>query len=196
MLTTSEAKPKGVAVSRTRAVHGADATIVSGIPVTTIARTLVDLAAVLGDEALGRVCHEALVRDRATPRKAEAVLVRRPTSPGAARLRRLLHGDEPLLLSRLESRFLQLLRGANLPLPQTNRQAGGHWVDCRWPERFLTVELDGYRFHNSRQAWEKDRARERAARARGDEHRRYTWADVVDRPEGTLAELRALLAPR
>jgi very-short-patch-repair endonuclease len=66
-------------------------------------------------------------------------------------------------------------------------------VDCRWPEVRLTVELDGYRYHNSRHAWERDRQREREARARGDEFRRYTWADVYEEPAATVAELRRLL---
>jgi len=56
------------------------------------------------------------------------------------------------------------------------------------------VEIDGYRYHRSRHAWERDRLREREARARGDEFRRYTWADVHDEPQSTIAELRRLLA--
>jgi len=55
------------------------------------------------------------------------------------------------------------------------------------------VELDSYTFHNSRHAWEQDRRREREARARGDEFRRYTWADVFEHPAPTIAQLRALL---
>jgi very-short-patch-repair endonuclease len=68
-----------------------------------------------------------------------------------------------------------------------------HYVDCRWREQRLTVELDSYRFHRSRRAWEQDRERERAARARGDKFRRLTWRDVVEDPGATVSELRALL---
>jgi hypothetical protein len=67
-------------------------------------------------------------------------------------------------------------------------------VDCRRPDRRLTVELDSYTYHRSRHAWEQDRRREREAYARGDEFRRYTYGDVFERPEPMLAELRALLA--
>ena len=98
-----------------------------------------------------------------------------------------------MALSKLESRFLALLRSAKLPLPVTNRAAGGRRVDCRWPDLALTVELDGYRFHSSRHAWEQDRRREREARARGDEFRRYTYGDVYGEPAAMLAELRRLL---
>jgi very-short-patch-repair endonuclease len=75
----------------------------------------------------------------------------------------------------------------------TNRLAGGRRVDCRWPEHRLTVELDGYRFHRSRYAWEQDRRREREAYARGDEFRRYTYGDVVEQPQLMLRELEELL---
>ena len=92
------------------------------------------------------------------------MLARRPHSPGAAALRAVLHGDVHVTLSKLERRFLARLRAAGLPLPQTNRPAGGRRVDCRWPELRLTVELDSYRYHRSRHAWEQDRRREREAR--------------------------------
>jgi hypothetical protein len=58
----------------------------------------------------------------------------------------------------------------------------------------LTVELDSYRFHNSRHAWEQDRRREREARARGDDFRRYTYGDVRENPKPMLRELRSRLA--
>jgi hypothetical protein len=186
---------RGVKTRRSR-VDAADATTFRAIPVTTLPRTLVDLAAVLEPDALARACHEAEVRHRTSPGQVDAVLGRRPKSPGAANLRAVLRGDAPIILSRPEKRFLGLLREDGLPLPQTNRPAGGRYVDCRWPRHRLTVELDGYRYHHSRHAWEQDRRREREARARGDEFRRYTWGDVFESPEQTLAELRTLLRPR
>ena len=106
----------------------------------------------------------------------------------------MLWGDEQVTLSALERRFCTLLREAGLPLPVTNRPAGGRYVDCRWVERRLTVELDGFRYHSSRHAWELDRRREREAYARGDDFRRYTWGDVFERPASTLAELQAVLS--
>jgi hypothetical protein len=97
-------------------------------------------------------------------------------------------------LSRLERTFLALLRREGLPLPQTNRVAGEHRVDCRWPDHGLTVELDSYRYHSSRHAWEQDHRRERAAYARGDQFRRYTYGDVFEDTAPMLAELRELAA--
>jgi very-short-patch-repair endonuclease len=171
-----------------RAVH-------RGIPVTAVPRTLVDLAADLSLDDLARACHEAGVRYRTTPAQVAAVLARRPANvPGATKLRRIISGDVRVALSALERRFLELLRENGLELPRTNRPAGTYRVDCRWPERRLTVELDSYRFHSSRHAWEQDRRREREARARGDALYRYTWGDVFEEPAQMLAELHALLA--
>jgi len=161
-----------------------------------VARTLVDLAGDLSEDELARACHEAGVLYRTTPAQVAAVLERRPHTPGARTLRLVMGGEIPVTLSALEARFLALLGSHDLPLPVTNREAGGRRVDCRWPEARLTIELDGYRFHNSRYAWEQDRLREREARARGDEFRRYTYGDVVEDPRAMLTELRALFSPQ
>lgn len=186
---------RGVITHRVRRIDPKDATVVRKIPVTTVPRTLVDLAPDMAEGDLARVCHEAGVRYRTTPRHVSAVLARRPNARGVAKLHRIMSGDTPLLLSKLEAGFLRRLRAAGLPSPRTNRPAGGHYVDCRWPAHALTVELDSYRFHHSSHAWEEDRRRERAARARGDAFRRYVWTDVFEAPEQMLAEVRALLLP-
>ena len=192
----TERRIKGVKTRRARCGEANDATRWRGIPVTTVPRTLVDLSSVLSFEDLARACHEAGVRHGTTPGQVDAVLRRRPKSPGAKKLRRVLHGDTHVTLSALERRFLERLREAGLPTPITNRPVGGRRVDCRWPGHGLTVELDSYRYHRSRHAWELDRRREREAHARGDEFRRYTYGDVLDAPQPMLAELRALLLDR
>ena len=163
-----ERRVTGVVTTRSRVVERAEH---RGIPVTTVARTLVDLASSLPLHDLARAGHEAGIKYRTTPGQVEEVLARRPTAPGAGNLRKVLHGDVPVTASVLERRFLRLLTDRNLPLPITNRPAGSFRVDCRWPEQGLTVELDSYRFHNSRHSWEQDRRREREARARGDDFR-------------------------
>lgn len=192
--TPTERRIPGVITHRARSGKLRDGLLWNRIPTTTVARTLVDLARALGPEALARACHEAEVRHRTTPADVMVVLARRPTSPGARALRAILLGEVRVTLSALERRFLERLSEADLPLPETNRRASGRRVDCRWPDRQLTIELDGYRYHSSRHAWEQDRRREREARARGDEFRRYTYGDVVEDPRLMLAELRALLA--
>jgi hypothetical protein len=192
--TTADRRPKGVIVHRLRHLDRLDVSVFRGIPITTLPRTIVDLAATHNLDDLARICHEAAVRYRLAPRMAYASLARRPNTPGAEKLHRILRGDVDLTLSELERSFLVLLRSAGLPLPETNRQAGGRYVDCRWPAHRLTVELDSYTYHHTRHAWEQDRRREREARARGDEFRRYTYGDVTDEPGVVVAELRPLLA--
>jgi hypothetical protein len=187
----NERRIEGMQVRRSRGLDVCDAFIWRGVPVTTVARTMVVLASVLSLSALARAFHEAGIRYGTTPADVEAVL-RRRKSHGAANLRAVIHGDEPVLLSFLERRFRRLLRDAGLPLPVTNLPAGGRRIDCRWPDHRLTVELDSYRFHRSRHAWERDRRREREARARGDDFRRFTFGDV-EQPRAMLAELRSVL---
>jgi very-short-patch-repair endonuclease len=193
VLTRTERRIPGVRTRRARSLDPRDATKRNGIPVTTVPRTLVDLAAELTDPELARACHEAGVKYRTTPKQVGEVLQRRRGSPGAGKLRRVIQGDVKVTLSKMESRFLNVLRAHGLPLPITNRPAGAHRVDCRWPEHRLTVELDSYRFHNTRHAWEADRRREREAHARGDQLRRYTYGDVFEDPVPMLNELRPLL---
>jgi len=184
----------GVITHRYRKLHPTEAMRWRNVPVTSVARTLVDLAAVLSLDELARACHEAGVRYGTTPAHVEAVLSRRPSARGAGKLREILRGDARVSLSKLESGFHDFLRAEGLPLAETNRPASGDRVDCRWPEYRLTVELDSYRYHNSRHSWEGDRRRERKARARGDEFRRFTWADVFENQRYMRAELRKLLS--
>jgi hypothetical protein len=190
---TQRARRADVIGDRDGGMQLPDATCWRGIPVTTVPRTLVDLASVLPEDELARAFHEAAVRHRTTPTKVEHVLTRRHNWPGAIKLRHVIWGIAPVSLSKLEGSFIALLRKAGLPLPETNRLVDGRYVDCRWQEHRLTVELDSYRYHHTRHAWEADRQRERQARARGDEFRRYTWFDVHEDPKPMLADLQQLL---
>jgi hypothetical protein len=176
---------RGVVTHRARRI---ESTTFRAVPVTTVPQVLVDLAARLSLDDLARACHEADVKYGTKPRHVQALLNRQP---GATNLKAILFGDFRLTLSKLEREFLRRLQAAGLPLARTNKVASGRYVDCRWPDHRLTVELDSYTFHNSRHAWERDRAREREARARGDDFRRFTYDDVFTRWPAVEAELRA-----
>ena len=185
---------EGVVTRRSRReLRPRDRTLWRGIRVTSVAQTLVALAARLSPPDLARAFHEAGIRHHTTPEQVEEALGRRPNAPGAAELRHVTRGDVHVTLSHLERRFLSLVAAFGLELPETNRRAGTKRVDCRWPGARLTVELDSYRYHRSRHAWEQDRRREREARSRGDEFRRYTYDDVFHHPEATIEDLRRLL---
>ena len=184
----TERRIKGVKVRRVRRLGKGNGTVWRGVPVTTVPATLVRVCSpsLLSFDELARAAHEATVRYEVTQ-----------VEGAPQRLRAILEGDAPILLSRLERGFRARLREEGLPLPITNRPAGAHYVDCRWPEHRLTVELDSYRFHKTRHAWEQDRRRDREARRRGDRFRRYTWRDAFEEPTDMLTELNEiLLAPR
>jgi hypothetical protein len=193
VVSLDDRQVRGVINHRVRNLDPREITRYRAIPITTTARTVVDLAATLELADLARACHEARVQHRLTAGAVGEVVRRRHRTTGIRKLRAIYEGDHRLTLSRLEDGFLALLRERGYPLPITNRRTGAHYVDCRWPEHRLTVELNSYRFHGSRHAWEEDHARARAARKRGDEFRPYTWADVFEDSDFMLAELAALL---
>ncbi len=166
---------------------------VRGIPCTTPARTIVDLAPAMDDDSFARLCHEAGVKYRTTPRQVKTVMARRGRCNGANRIRRVMAGETKVALSVLERAFLDVLEAEGLPLPDTNTRVGNHRVDCRWVDQGVTVELDSFRYHNSKHSWDHGYGREREARARGDEFRRFTYDDVFEDQTYMLAELRKLL---
>jgi hypothetical protein len=193
VVVAADRRVRGVIVHRVRSLPDEEVEVRDRIPVTTIARTLVDLASVCPLHELARIHHEARVRFHLEPEAVDEVLDRRPNAPGAALLRAVVHGDTPLLLSRLERGFRRFLRDHGFPMPQFNRPEGAHYVDCRWPEHRFTVELDSFRFHNTRKAWESDHDRARAAHRRGDRFRRFTWRDVFEDQAYMHAQLEARL---
>jgi hypothetical protein len=105
VVARTERRIEGVLVWRSRGLDACDRLVWRGVPVTSVARTIVDLASVLSLNALARAFHEAGIRYDTTPAHVEAVLRRRRRRPGAANLRAVIDGDEPVLLSALERRF-------------------------------------------------------------------------------------------
>lgn len=165
-----------------------------GVPVTSPARTILDIAAGEGRAAaeqalLGAEAREARIRD-----DLAALLARRPRRAGAAAVRKLLATGPALTRSELERRFLALVRATGLPEPRTNARVGGFEVDCAWPAERVAVELDGHAFHASRAAFERDRARDRALQAAGWRVVRVTWRQLAEDAYAVVDDLAALLA--
>ena len=177
----------GIVIHRVKALHPYDTTEREGIPITSVPRVLLDLAPRLPPPDLARACHEAWVHHRTTPIHVEACIARSSHKPGIAKLRRALGSD--VTLSDLEDAFLILLERHGLPRPRTNIDRHGDKVDCHWAEYELTVELLSYRFHATRDGFEKD-----VARRRRSQHVAFTWGDVVERSAPTVGELRQLLS--
>jgi hypothetical protein len=176
----------GICIHRS-ALPSLDASILDAIAITTVPRTLLDLAPHTEPELLTRMCHEAWVQHRTTPRQIDAAIARNPHKPGAAKLRRAVTTDATL--SELESKFASFLKRHDLPKARTNIDHAGDKVDCHWPAHNLTVELHSYRFHATRHAFEQDLARRRRSN-----HIAYSYGDVTERALQTADDLRARLA--
>lgn len=180
-----------------RTLDVGDVGVVRRIPVTTISRTLVDLADVLGPRQLARAINEADVMRRLDLGAIDAALARLHgrRGRGHAVLRAALddHHGPTLLRSELEIRFKELVVLHALPRPEHNVGIEGWEADACWRSRRLIVELDS-RFHDTPAARRKDARKDEALRGAGWEVLRYRWRDVVDAPTRVAEELRRRLA--
>ena len=177
---------------------GVDEVIVRrGVPVTTVPRTILDLAQLLRPIRLERAVADAIALGLARERDISKVVERHPGVRGALRLRTVLGGSGPhLTRSEAEERFLALIRLAGVSTPRTNARVAGHEVDFYWPDRGLVVEVDGRAFHRSRRSFERDRRRDAELIGIGVRVVRVTWRQLVDAPEALLVRLGAVLADR
>jgi very-short-patch-repair endonuclease len=181
-----------------------EVTVHEGIPVTTVPRTVLDLASTSTIDEV-----EVAIRQveflRLYDRLSLLDLVERyPGRRGIARVRAALARIEALpggsVRSPLETKFISFLRRHRLPRPRLN-----DWiivgerrfqVDCHWPGTGQIVELDGWQAHGTRTAHREDRARDRVLRVAGYAVTRITWAQLDDEPEAIAADLRRLLYKR
>lgn len=190
----------GIQVHRVERLDAIDTTAVGGIPVTTIARTLVDLATVVPPRALRKAIDEAERSHRLDVREIEAVLTRTRTRNGnglrrvRGALAELATLGAPVTRSELEDAFLVLLDVQRLPRPRTNRWIEGMEVDAVWPASRVVVELDGYAHHGGRRAFQDDRTRSNDLQAAGWTVLRFTYADVTQRPRDTADRVQRALA--
>lgn len=188
--------PRGTTLHRVRGPL--DCVVRDAIPVTTVARTLLDLADVVSPQALTRAVHEAERLRLVDMREMEAMLAeakgRRTRRLAAA----LATRDPGPTRSRLEEVFADLVARSDLPAPRRNVHVdvGERLVevDVLWPERRVAVELDGAESHRTRRAFEADRARDAALLAAGYRVLRLTWRRVTREPDEVRHELRRILA--
>jgi hypothetical protein len=168
-----------------------------GIRVTTPARTLLDLAAVLDEHQLARACERAEALRLGSPTSLAELLDRYPRRPGTPNLRRLIeeHRIVPTTTANdLERRFLTFLDANELPRPLVNESIDPHTTpDFRWTDHRLIVELDGFETHGTRAAFERDRARDRQLMAQGWRVARITKRQLDSDPDQLAAELGAML---
>ena len=183
---------KGVNVHRSRTLTLADTTVVDTIPCTTVARTLLDLAAVVGRRSLERAIEQAEVQEVLDYLALDRQLERNQHTRGASRLRAVLdahHGDDAPTESELEERFFALCRAPGLPLPERQVHINPHdgepplRVDFVWRAQKLIVETDGGRYHRTRRAFESDRRKDQRLTLAGWRVLRITWRQLRDEPE-------------
>lgn len=184
----------GIRTRCVRTLRADEITTLDGIPITTPARTLFDLAGVVGPRELERALAEALAKRLTTLAGLERVVARHPRGPGRAILRQLLQDGHPALTrSEAEERFLALIRQAGLPAPETNVLVEGLEVDFLWPAERLVVEVDGYAFHSSPDAFKNDRRRDTVLVAAGFRVTRLTWQQITEEPMPIVARLAQAL---
>jgi len=190
----------GVRVHRPRRLEPEDVTVRSGIPVTTVARTLVDLTDVLGEDRILRAIREAEFLRLLDLDTLDAAVGRAHGRRRLSTLREAMAEHRPgqIVRHELEHRFLELVRAAGLPAPETNvkvRARGRRYeIDCLWREQQVAVELDGRAAHARTTAFESDRRKDAALNANGLRPLRFTWHRVTREAADVIAELEATLA--
>jgi very-short-patch-repair endonuclease len=176
----SSRKLKGVRIHRVRDLRDDEVTQVDGIPITTPARTLLDLAEVAPSRDVEQAYAAALRMKLVTPDAMREMVSRHPAHRGAPLWRQLLaqHDAPAFTRSEAEEKLLELTRSARLPRPELNVVVLGYEVDFLWRKERVVVEVDGYAFHATPRAFVTDRRRDAELTAAGYRVLRFTWDDL------------------
>jgi very-short-patch-repair endonuclease len=193
--TGGRERRKGLRVHRARALEG-HTTIKDGIPVTTPARTILDLAATLDGRPLERLLDRAENARLTDVASLDALARARPGHRGARKLRATLEDHEPgstLTKSELEERFLELCRHAGLPQHKVNEGVQGLEGDFVFKDHKVLVETDSRRHHKTRESFENDRRRDATHAAAGYQTLRFTHRQLTQEPAAVRRALEAVL---
>ena len=191
--------PAGVVVHRSRLAPD-EITVRAGVPVTSVSRTLLDLAAVRPLHELRKAVNEAERLRLGDALSLADVVDRHPGRRGIRKLRLILSEGRigaDVTRSELEDRFLRFVARAGLPRPRVNALVDvDGWTyecDCLWATERLVVELDGHASHATRRGFETDRERDRRLNAAGWRTVRITWRQLHLDPAAVRRDLEALL---
>jgi very-short-patch-repair endonuclease len=194
---------EGLVVHRADLLLSREITEVAGIPCTTVARTLVDLATVLRPDQVEYTIHTAQSKRLVTRAEIAAVIAHLPGRRGTGVVRRILRltdESEDDARSSNERRFRRIIRRARLPAPVGNywvalasHPAGGVEVDFAWPSRRVAVEIDSAVYHETERARINDPARTRALMLAGWRVIRFSDRDLLERPAQVAAQMRRLI---
>jgi very-short-patch-repair endonuclease len=175
-------------------LHPEDVTTHDGIPVTSVTRTILDLAAHLNHDALTRLIEEADRRDLFDLAALDRAIARRPRVAGVVRLKKVLatYRGTADTRSKLERDFRALIAKAGLPEPQYNVLVAGLTVDVYWPQWKLVVELDGEPYHNNPRIFETDRIRDATLQKHDVRVLRVTGHRLDNAPAAVVEDIHAL----
>ncbi len=185
-------------IHRSRTFTDADRALVDDIPVTSVARTLLDQAALVNSRRLRRLLKRSEEEKLFDLAAAHDVLSRNKGHRGHRRLKRAiaLYEPPPFTRSDFELRFYEAVLAAGLPTPRVNYNVAGMEVDLYWPEHRFAVELDLYETHGTRESFEEDRIRREELLLEGVSMTNVTGPRFDSEPGEVMARIRRLLAER
>lgn len=187
-----------IRLHRASTLTEADRALEEVIPVTSVARTLLDQAALLDERRLRRLVKRSEELGYFDLAAVHDVLERNTRHRGTAPLRRALALYEPAPFTRsdFEARFFEAVLADRLPRPRVNFNVAGMELDLYWPDHRFAVELDLYETHGTRESFEEDRLRRENLLLEGIGMTSITGTRFAREPEAVLARLRRLLAER
>jgi very-short-patch-repair endonuclease len=185
-----------IRIHRARNLVEDDRALVEGVPVTAVARTLLDLAEQLKENRLPRVLERAEELKLLDADAASAACERSSGHRGSKRLMRALalYRRRSMTRSELERRFHALIAASDLPQPHANFVEVGYELDAYWPHARFGVELDTYETHGSRLSFETDRERDAALAEAGITTIRITERRLLEDPAAVLRQVATILA--
>jgi hypothetical protein len=196
VIVKADRRPKGVRVHRNK-LNKQDITRHHSIPVTTLARTLLDMAPEMRPKSLNRAVNNGRLADQLSLDALLDVVQRHPNHRGTKHLKAVLGiATRRPTRSDFERSFPAFCERYGLPRPEMNFPFGKHELDAFFPEEKVIVELDSWLFHSSRTSFEDDRAKDADTTAAGCVTVRITDERYEKRAAEEAARLRRILAQR
>jgi very-short-patch-repair endonuclease len=196
--TSNAAVNQGVKVHRSRILQSRDARTRHGLPVVSPARALLDIAPEASYRQLELAFDRGIVDRVLKPADVADVLSRAGGHRGRKRLAAVLArqtGATTMTRSEAEERVLALIRCARLAEPLVNATVAGYEVDFFWPKERFALEVDGFRYHSARGAFERDRRKDNDLRKAGVTAMRTTWWQLDEEPYALVADLAREVQP-
>jgi very-short-patch-repair endonuclease len=192
LVSSRHCRRPGIDVARIAALPEIDRGFQHGIPIVAPALALLDFADVASGDELEHGISEAYALKFVTEQELRTAIERHPHRAGVAALRAELDrvGGPMWTASKAERVMKELLRQADLPIPQTRVKVAGFVADFLWEEYRLIVEVDGYPYHRHPYAFERDRRRDQKHKTAGYEVFRFTWRQLENEPLRVIAVSR------